>query len=233
MPHFDIVKIAKPTQSFRVVPVIGKYDLQEHSVEEHFVGDISLPQKWNIGLIVGKSGSGKTTIAKELFGDCIVHDYDWTHDNILDDMPQGVSVNDIATTLTSVGFSSPPSWLKSFHVLSNGEKMRCEIARAILNAQVSNQKMFCFDEFTSVVDRTVARVSSFAIQKALRKTNTQFVAVTCHYDVQEWLMPDWVFCTDDMTFQQLNVEKQKKKSAETATANLRNQTQRILLANVC
>ena len=88
--------------------------------------------------------------------------------------------------------------------------MRCEIARAILDAYVSNQKMFCFDEFTSVVDRTVARVSSFAIQKALRKTNTQFVAVTCHYDVQEWLMPDWVFRTDDMTFQLLKVEEQKK-----------------------
>ena len=28
----------------------------------------------------------------------------------------------------------------------------------------------------------------------------QFIAVTCHYDVVDWLDPDWVFCTDTMEF---------------------------------
>lgn len=185
---------------------MGQYDLQESNVTEHFVGSIDLPNNWNIGLIVGRSGSGKTTIARELFGDCIVSGYEWTHDNILDDMPKDVSIKDITKTLTSVGFSSPPSWMKKFAVLSNGEKMRCEIARAILE----NKDMFVFDEFTSVVDRNVARVSSLAIQKAIRRRNSRFIAVTCHYDVQDWLMPDWVFNTDDMTFQLLDVETQKK-----------------------
>lgn len=26
------------------------------------------------------------------------------------------------------------------------------------------------------------------------------IAVTCHYDVEEWLMPDWVFDTNEMKF---------------------------------
>ena len=210
MPTFDIVREATPTESFRVKSVMGQYDLQESNTTEHFVGSIDLPEQWNIGLIVGRSGSGKTTIARELFGDCIVSGYDWTHDNILDDMPKGVSVKDITKTLTAVGFSSPPSWMKRFDVLSNGEKMRCEIARAILE----NREMFVFDEFTSVVDRNVARVSSLAIQKAIRRQNKRFIAVTCHYDVQEWLMPDWIFNTDDMTFQLLDVEAQKKNRPE-------------------
>lgn len=87
---------------------MGQYDLRESNVTEHFVGSIDLPNNWNIGLIVGRSGSGKTTIARELFGDCIVSGYEWTHDNILDDMPKDVSIKDITKTLTSVGFSSPP-----------------------------------------------------------------------------------------------------------------------------
>lgn len=51
-----------------------------------------------------------------------------------------------------------------------------------------------FDEFTSVVDRTVAKVCSAAIAKGIRQGHIpcRFVAVTCHYDVAEWLEPDWV-----------------------------------------
>jgi GNAT superfamily N-acetyltransferase len=51
-----------------------------------------------------------------------------------------------------------------------------------------------FDEFTSVVDRNVAKVCSAAIAKGIRRGHLpcRFVAVTCHYDVAEWLEPDWV-----------------------------------------
>lgn len=206
MPSFDIVRTSLPTDSFRVQSIIGTYDLQQQHVTEHFKGEINLPDKWNIGLIVGRSGSGKTTIAHELFDADIINGFDWTHDNILDDMPKEATVKEIAAMLTAVGFSSPPSWLKPYGVLSNGEKMRCDIARAILE----KRELFVFDEFTSVVDRNVARVSSLAIQKAIRRQDRRFIAVTCHYDVQDWLMPDWVFNTDDMTFQLLDAEAQKK-----------------------
>jgi len=108
MPHFDIVREARPTESFRIKSVIGTYDLQQSTSTEHFVGDFDLPEQWNIGLIVGRSGSGKTTIANELFADDIIRGFDYTHDNILDDMPKTATVNDICKTLTSVGFSSPP-----------------------------------------------------------------------------------------------------------------------------
>lgn len=207
MPTFDIVRQSKPKETFRVKSIIGKFDLQQSEAIEHFKGSIDLPEKWNIGLIVGHSGTGKSTIANELFGDHIIKGFEYTHDNILDDMPKDVEVNEIAKTLTAVGFSSPPSWLKPYHVLSNGEKMRCDIARAILTYK---KEMFVFDEFTSVVDRTVAQVSSFAIQKAIRRNGGQFVAVTCHEDVQEWLMPDWVFDTNKMEFRLLDIEEQKK-----------------------
>ena len=151
MPNFDIVRQANPKKTFRVASVMGTYDLQSNSVQEHFVGDIALPDEWSVGLIVGNSGTGKTTIAKELFPDAYITQFEYTHESILDDMPQGRSVDDIVKTLSSVGFASPPSWLKPYAVLSNGEKMRCDLARAIL----SDKDLFVFDEFTSVVDRTV------------------------------------------------------------------------------
>jgi ABC-type ATPase with predicted acetyltransferase domain len=54
--------------------------------------------------------------------------------------------------------------------------------------------MVVIDEFTSVVDRQVAQVASHTVQKAVRRTpGRQFVAVTCHYDVTDWLQPDWVY----------------------------------------
>jgi ABC-type glutathione transport system ATPase component len=71
MPHFDIVRRSKPVKSFRVANVMGTYDLQTEHISERFVGDIDLPEQWNVGLIVGRSGTGKTTIATELFGEKI------------------------------------------------------------------------------------------------------------------------------------------------------------------
>lgn len=82
MPSFDIVRTSQPTDSFRVQSIIGTYDLQQQHVTERFTGNIELPEKWNIGLIVGRSGSGKSTIAHELFDADIINGFDWSHDNI-------------------------------------------------------------------------------------------------------------------------------------------------------
>lgn len=208
MPSFDIVRASKPSRTFRVESVIGKFDLHDNNVTESFRGEINFPNEWSIGLIVGKSGTGKTTIAKELFPESYITNFEFKSESILDDMPLGCSVDDIVKTFNAVGFSSPPSWLKPYSVLSNGEKMRVDLARAIL----SDNDLFVFDEFTSVVDRQVAKIGSFAMQKAIRKTKKQFIAVTCHYDVVDWLLPDWIFNTDDMTFH--SFEGQKKNRPE-------------------
>jgi ABC-type polar amino acid transport system ATPase subunit len=208
MPTFDIIKEVKPKQTFRVASVIGKFDLQSEHVIEHFHGNIDINENWQIGLIVGKSGTGKTTIAKQLFKDAYITNFEYLAETILDDMPKECSLEQITNAFNSVGFSSPPSWLKSYSVLSNGQKMRVDLARAILD----KQKFFVFDEFTSVVDRNVAQIGSFAMQKAIRKTDKKFIAVTCHHDVQDWLLPDWVFNTDTMTFQ--SFEGQKKNRPE-------------------
>lgn len=206
MPNFDIVKTNKPDLTFRVSSIIGKFDLQSNEIVEHFKGEINLSNDWKIGLIVGKSGSGKTTIAKQLFEDFYITKFEYSAKSILDDMPSNCSVTEITNAFNSVGFSSPPSWLKPYSVLSNGQKMRVDLARAILE----DNELFVFDEFTSVVDRNVAKIGSFAIQKAIRKSDKKFIAVGCHYDVEDWLMPDWVFNTDTMTFHSFEGQKKNR-----------------------
>lgn len=208
MPSFDIIKenIADKN-SFRVQSIIGMFDLNSEHIKERFTGNIELPENWNVGVIVGASGTGKTTIIKELFPDYIVKDNNYCAQSVVDDMPKGKTIKEITQAFNSVGFSSPPSWLKPYSVLSNGEKMRVDLANGIL----SDKDIIVFDEFTSVVNREVAKIGSFAIQKAIRKQNKKFIAVGCHYDVIDWLEPDWMFCTDNMSFERLKKKDQKLK----------------------
>jgi hypothetical protein len=208
MPTFNIIRESKPNKTFRVASVIGKFDLPSEHITETFTGDIDLSEDWQIGLIVGKSGTGKTTIAKELFPDAYITNFQYSEKSILDDMPKNKTVEEITLAFNSVGFSSPPSWLKPYTALSNGQKMRVDLANAIL----SDNDLFVFDEFTSVVDRNVAQIGSFAMQKAIRKTNKKFIAVTCHFDVEDWLLPDWVFDTDTMTFRKCEGQKKNRPS---------------------
>jgi ABC-type polar amino acid transport system ATPase subunit/GNAT superfamily N-acetyltransferase len=220
MPTFDIIKEVKPKQTFRVASVIGKFDLQSDHIIEQFKGDIDLPKEWQIGLIIGKSGTGKTTIAKQLFPDSYITNFEYNAETILDDMPKNCTLEQITNAFNSVGFSSPPSWLKPYSVLSNGQKMRVDLARAILD----EKDFFVFDEFTSVVDRNVAQIGSFAMQKAIRKTNKQFIAVTCHFDVQDWILPDWVFNTDTMTFQYFEGQKKNRPDIKFEIFNYRDKS---------
>lgn len=193
MYTFDIVKKSDIEKTFRVAKVMADFDVSiEHSFE-HFIGEIKLPEKWNIGVIVGASGTGKTTIAKELFSDCFIQHFEYKAKSVIDDMPKSKSVDEIEKMFYAVGFGSVPSWLKPYNVLSNGEKMRVDLAKALLE-----KDKVCFDEFTSVVDRNVAQTACIAINKTIKTQNKQFIAVSCHYDILEWLQPDWVFDTNEM-----------------------------------
>ena len=57
------------------------------------------------------------------------------------------------------------------------------------------------DEFTSVIDRQIARVGSLAFAKSWRRTPGKCVLLSCHYDIIEWLQPDWMFDTAKGVFE--------------------------------
>ena len=44
----------------------------------------------------------------------------------------------------------------------------------------------------------MAQTACIAINKAIKRTGKKFIAISCHYDILEWLQPDWVLDTNDM-----------------------------------
>lgn len=191
MPRAVIVRESNIERTARVMQMEGIFDVppSQRSAEQWEV-DLSLPDEWNVGLIVGPSGSGKTTIARELFGEQMITGWDWSANrSILDDFPKSMGIKEIVDLLSSVGFSSPPSWVRPFGVLSNGEQFRVNLARTLAEMPA----LAVIDEFTSVVDRTVAQIGSAAVQKTVRRRDQKLIAVSCHYDIIDWLEPDWVY----------------------------------------
>jgi len=229
MPTIDLTLDCSIHDSFRVQQVAGMFDvpLAEKATERITLNlppfDNDRPAmsavEWRIGLIVGPSGSGKTSLARHLFGGDYYHFPAWPADRAVVDCFDDLSTRAITSLLTAVGFGSPPSWIKPYHVLSTGEQFRCNLARALSRNIASTRESpplplsqsppllpetfnlepgtlpprTVFDEFTSVVDRNVAQIGSAAIARALRSGAIpgQFVAVSCHYDIARWLEPDW------------------------------------------
>lgn len=158
--------------------------------------DLEFPwdaERWHVGLVVGPSGSGKSTVLRHVWGE--PRSLVWKGAGVVDDFASTHGVADVAAVCQAVGFNTIPAWMRPYAVLSNGEKFRVELARRLLE----DGDPIVVDEFSSVVDRQVAQIASHAVQKYVRKTNKRFVAVGCHYDVIDWLQPDWVL---DMATQQ-------------------------------
>jgi len=187
--------------------------LAEKATERFAVELPGEDEAWDVGLIVGPSGSGKSTVASRFYGEKLYRGAEWPEDRAVIDCFGDLPVRHAVELFTAVGFSSPPAWVKPYRVLSCGERFRCDLARALgvgdattsaLTSDVSRDPVgersagasrltVAFDEFTSVVDRNVARACSHAIAKGIRRGSIacRFVAVTCHYDVAEWLEADW------------------------------------------
>ncbi len=221
---FDVPLEAKARERFRIGVPEELLEIEEGTQKDSTKQCETASGLWRIGLIVGPSGSGKSTLAKKLFGKHLYQRKEWPADRAVIDGLGDLGIKQITGMFTTVGFSSPPSWIKPYHVLSGGEQFRCDLARALSQAgnctaghntgwqaasgtpaveHHSNGKLVVFDEFTSVVDRNVARVISAAIAKGIHKglIGCRFVAVTCHYDVTEWLQPDWVIDMASSSFQ--------------------------------
>jgi energy-coupling factor transporter ATP-binding protein EcfA2 len=142
MSNIDITVSCPVYDSFRVQQVAGMFDVPlADRADEHF--RVEIPDKffesgtaetakrspfrlhpWKIGLIVGPSGSGKSTIAKKLFGSAIYHRRDWPENAAVIDGLGDHPIKEITGLFTAVGFSSPPSWIKPYRVLSGGEQFQ-------------------------------------------------------------------------------------------------------------
>lgn len=194
------------SRSIRARQVEAAFDVppaEKCRMEWH--GDVDLDaQPWQVGLIVGPSGAGKSTLARKMFGDAVDRPLVWSGASVIDDFDPRFSVEDVTKACSAVGFNTIPAWLRPYAVLSTGEKFRVDLARRLLEGG----DLVVVDEFTSVVDRQVAKIGAHAVQKWVRKTpGKRFVAVTCHHDVVDWLQPDWVLEPASMTFARRSLQR--------------------------
>ena len=148
---------------------------------------------WKIGLIVGPSGSGKTSMGKKIFPDGNFYEpTGWSDDKpIVDDIAPDGDFNEVTAALAAVGLGDVPTWLRPYAVLSNGQKFRADLAKII----AEKPKQVVVDEFTSVVDRQIAKFGATAFSKSWKRNGGQCVLLSCHYDIVDWVEPDWVFDT--------------------------------------
>jgi len=185
--------------SYRAARVKSLFNAENGCNWEH-VADLPLEgMDWKIGLIVGPSGSGKTSLGSKIFDNGGIHDlYDnWDSSKpIIDCICPDGDFNKVTGSLAAVGLGDVPAWLRPFNVLSNGEKFRAGLARLICE----KPNKVVVDEFTSVIDRQIAKIGAAAFSKSWKKGNGQIVLLSCHYDIIEWLEPDWVYDTREARF---------------------------------
>jgi ABC-type lipoprotein export system ATPase subunit len=161
-----------------------KYDIKDYKESAIVIPD--LPQD-GIVLIVGTSGSGKSTILRSLPN---TKSSIYSHDSEV--------INNFSTPergeelLLACGLRSIPTWFRPPSTLSNGEYHRFEMALAL------DQGINVVDEFTSVVDRDTAKSLALSIRKFYdrRGTTDPLYIASCHRDIIDWLDPEWVYDTD-------------------------------------
>ena len=161
-----------------------KYDIKDYKEPKVVVPNLPTD---GIVLIVGTSGSGKTTILNTVF--------DQTEVNVNNEL---TVIENFSTAergeelLLACGLRSIPAWFRPPKTLSNGEYHRFEIALGL------DQGNRIIDEFTSVVDRDTAKSLALSVRKWFDKQTSHQVLyiASCHRDIIDWLDPDWVYDTD-------------------------------------
>lgn len=186
--------------SFRCTRAANSLDIdpEKKSVHELTI-EADLVSPFSVGLIVGASGSGKTTLAKQIFGPDCMNSLIKNEIPVIEQFPKEWSYDECADALSGMGLTSVPCWIRPVYTLSNGQRARAEAAVGLASAGGSNGPLL-LDEWTSVVDRTVAKVMSHCVQKYARRTQKQIILLSCHYDVIEWLNPDWIIDCNEQKF---------------------------------
>eukprot|EP00913_Durusdinium_trenchii_P029561 g27710.t2 len=141
-----------------------------------------LDSGWRVGALCGPSGSGKSVNLRNLGQEAKIV---WKADK-----PVGEQV---AADLLDVVLLPLPARQRFFHELSAGEKMQADLAYRLARPE---NRLVLADEFTSVLDRTLAARLCASVASYVRENLLQLVVATIQTDVVKHLRADWCFRSD-------------------------------------
>jgi len=161
---------------------------------QHFIvfDDFSLDfRRGDLIYITGDSGGGKTLLLKafkDFFGDEAIELNDLEIDPE-ETLIEGVGgdVNEAIETLSLCGLNDAFLFLRKNKELSDGQKYRYKLAKLVNNKEKS---VWLIDEFCATLDRVMARIIAYLIQKVARKVGKTIIVATTHDDLLENFQPD-------------------------------------------
>lgn len=146
---------------------------------------------YKILAVTGRSGSGKSTILKNIKMSKMSRPIDQEELVVLGFANKAIGPDEFRYRTRLLGLDPEKLLYKTFGQLSEGEKFRVEVA---LNLESNT----IFDEFTSMVDRNIAKTVSEGLRKIVEKENFKNITLcSCHKDFIDWVRPDLIVDLDD------------------------------------
>jgi len=150
----------------------------------------------SIILLLGPSGSGKSSvlraIAEQTEGAIWVGGGKFpTEKAIVDGIAPTAELPTVLEILTACGLGEPRLWIRRFTDLSDGERFRAGLARAVgVSLCGGTDRPILCDEFTAILHRRMAKAVAYNLRKLVSRHALTLVVATTHADIIEDLQPD-------------------------------------------
>jgi len=175
----------------RTIGVAEAFGLGVDEYKEHVIYDNVTIKMGTIDilLITGESGSGKSCLLRALEKDLGEEAINIDNIQVNPDKPLietvGQSLKESLELLSRVGLNDAFLFVRRYSQLSDGQKYRYRIAKLI----ESGKQYWIMDELCATLDRDMAKIVAFNLQKQARRTHKAVIAATTHMDLFEDLAP--------------------------------------------